>query len=93
MGRICPEFKYLPVISRPEEEPIRWNGPVGYIQDLWGRESFFDEAGFKPDPEDTHIFLCGNPTMIEMMLTLLENIGFNEHTKNLPGTVHLERYW
>ncbi len=93
MGRICPYFKYLPIISRPNDEPIPWNGPIGYIQDLWGRDKFIEDIGFNLTPEDTHVFLCGNPLMIETMLALLENSGFKEHKKNLPGTVHLERYW
>ena len=93
MGRICPEFNYIPIISRPDDEPTKWNGPVGYMQDLWNGENFNEEIGFTPTPADTHTFLCGNPTMIETMLGLLEEVGFKEHKKNVPGNVHLERYW
>ena len=31
--------------------------------------------------------------MIEAMLTILTAEGFVEHTKDVPGQIHLERYW
>jgi ferredoxin--NADP+ reductase len=48
--------------------------------------------GFKPTPADTHIFLCGNPRMVETMLELLQAEGFREHSPKQPGEIHLERW-
>ena len=44
-------------------------------------------------PDDTHLFVCGNPEMIENMVQLLSRQGFREHSKQLPGQIHVERYW
>ena len=35
LDRQSPMFTYLPIISRPAEEPVPWGGPAGYVQDLW----------------------------------------------------------
>jgi ferredoxin--NADP+ reductase len=93
MQRLCYNFSYLPVISRPAEEPVEWGGRTGYVQDLWYNGLFESGLGFKPDPSNTHVFLCGHPAMIEGMLKILVAIGFTEHTKKISGEVHLERYW
>lgn len=93
MQRLCANFSYIPVISRPAEEPVPWGGATEYVQDLWKAGPFEAGAGFKPDPSNTHVFLCGNPAMIEDMVRLLAEEGFREQTKKTPGEVHLERYW
>jgi len=93
MERLCPNFSYLPVISRPAEEPVRWGGLTGYCQDVWQSDAIERIWGKRPTPQDTHVFLCGNPGMIEQMLVLLAKEGFREHSKKSPGQVHLEKYW
>jgi len=93
LQRMAPNFTYVPVISQPEDERIPWKGQVGFLNNLW-EDGLIERAwGFKPTPEDTHIFLCGNPLMIEAMITTLGKDGFNEHTKREAGQIHLERYW
>jgi ferredoxin--NADP+ reductase len=37
--------------------------------------------------------MCGNPSMIDVMIELLGEQGYQEHTKKQPGQIHLERYW
>ncbi len=93
LERMCPWFDYLPIISRPKEEPIRWGGRVGYCQDVWSDKIIHELWDKSPSPEDTHVFLCGNPAMLEEMLQLLAEDGFQEHTRKSPGQVHLEKYW
>lgn len=93
LRRICSNFTYVPVISRPNEEVATWGGETGYIQDLWKRMPLERSWGFHPSPDDTHIFVCGNPGMIEDMVEILEGDGFKEHKKNAPGQIHVERYW
>ncbi|VAX23555.1 hypothetical protein MNBD_NITROSPINAE03-1553, partial [hydrothermal vent metagenome] len=51
------------------------------------------QGGYKPDPSNTHIFLCGAPAMIEDMVTILSSEGYKEHKKKDPGQVHVERFW
>ena len=89
----CSNFTYVPAISRPADEHIRWHGQTGHIQDVWRSTPLLAKWGAQPTPSDTHIFLCGNPGMIEAMLTILQAEGFVEQTRHVPGQIHLERYW
>ena len=89
----CPTFTYVPAISRPEEENVPWAGETGHIQDVWQRRPLIAHWGNQPTADDSHLFLCGNPGMIEHMLTILTTEGFVEHTKKSPGQIHLERFW
>ncbi|MCU0254592.1 MAG: ferredoxin--NADP reductase [Acidobacteria bacterium] len=93
MQRLAKNLAYLPVISAPAAEPAPWSGHGGYVQHLWERGLVAEAWGFEPRPEDTHIFLCGNPKMIETMLPILAAQGFREHSKKSPGEVHTEKYW
>ena len=68
-------------------------GPAGYVQDLWRDGELAKAWGFKPSPENTSIFLCGNPAMIDDMMEILEDQGFREHTRKVPGHIFVERYW
>ena len=44
--------------------------------------------------EREDVFLCGNPSMIDETVKLLEEKGFKEWSKHEPGgQVHLEKYW
>jgi ferredoxin--NADP+ reductase len=94
MQRVCPNFTYVPTISRPQNEVTPWRGRTGYVQDVWESGVLKESWGFSPAPENTHFFLCGSPGMIESMVKLLSKDGFTEHTRAHPtGNVHLERYW
>ncbi len=93
LRRMCSNFTYVPIISRPNEEVAAWGGETGYIQDLWKRMPVEKIWGFRPSPEDSDIFVCGNPGMIEDMVEILEGQGFREHKRNAPGQIHVERYW
>jgi ferredoxin--NADP+ reductase len=93
MQRYCPTFHYIPVISRPKEELMKWSGQTGYVQDLWTRGLVENAMGIRPGPDNTHILLCGNPSMIEGMITQLGTDGFVESTRKEPGQIHAEKYW
>ena len=93
MQRLVPEFTFLPIVSRPAEEPTAWGGAVGHVQSLW-REGALEVAwGARPTPADTHVFLCGSPAMIEGMQALLAEEGFQVHERARPGQIHVEKYW
>jgi ferredoxin--NADP+ reductase len=93
LARVCPNFTYLPVVSRPKEEPSAWGGAVGHVQSLW-KDGVLERAfGRKPTAQDTHVFLCGSPAMTEDMTTLLTGDGFTVHEKTKPGQIHVEKYW
>jgi ferredoxin--NADP+ reductase len=91
--RLCRNFTYIPTVSRPADEPVRWTGHTGYVQALW-RSGVLERAWeLRPTPENTHIFLCGSPGMIDEMTKLLQDEGFKVHEKSAPGQIHVERYW
>ncbi|HMO01434.1 MAG TPA: ferredoxin--NADP reductase [Oligoflexia bacterium] len=77
-------FRYLPIVSRPTSE---WQGRVGRVQAL------FESGEVKTDPLSDHIFLCGNPAMVDQMESYLKALGFKEHLRRDPGNLHLEKYW
>jgi len=93
MQRLTTNFVYMPTINEPQREHVPWKGRVGFVQDLWAKGEIEKSWGFRPEPGDTHVFLCGNPLMIEAMTTLLHRQGFRDHSKDVPGQIHLEEYW
>ena len=93
MQRLRTNFTYLPLVSRPYEEPVPWKGATGHVQELWQSDAIGHALGYRPSPENTHVFLCGSPEMIESMIAMLVREGFQEHTLKKPGQIHSERYW
>lgn len=93
MEKLSAQFTYLPIISRPAEEPVPWTGRAGYVLDLWRSRELDREWRARPTPDDSRVFLCGNPSMIEDMIELLREDGFTEHTRKKPGSIYVERYW
>jgi ferredoxin--NADP+ reductase len=93
LARVCPNFSYLPIVSRPAEEPTAWGGATGHVQSLWQGGALEKAWGRKPAPADTHVFLCGSPLMTEQMTELLVAEGFAVHEKGRPGQIHEEKYW
>ena len=86
------KLKYLPTILEPKREAANWNGLTKFVQDIWN-EKLVDKAfGVELKPENTHIFLCGNPRMVEAMKTALDTEGFIEHKKKTPGQIHIESW-
>ena len=86
-------FSYVPVISRPREEPAPWGGLSGYVQDTWRSGLIGDLWGRSPTPSSTRVLLCGNPFMIRDVLEMLRQAGYHEHQRHTPGHVHIEKYW
>lgn len=93
LARAYPSFTYIPTVSQPDEEPDTWKGETGRVQEIWNQRILSRVWGCEPRPSDTHIFLCGNPSMVEEMLVLLGREGFRERTRRHLGEVHTERYW
>ncbi len=93
LDRVCPTLTYIPLISRPDKEPAPWSGLTGHVQDVWRNGELRETWGFHPKPDGTHVFLCGNPGMIESMEEIIKAEGFSEHTRKSPGQYHVERYW
>ena len=77
-------FSYHAIVSRADPQ---WSGEKGYVQ------RFFAEDILKLDPVIDHVFMCGNPAMIDDTQKILESRGYTVHSKRNPGTLHLEKYW
>lgn len=92
LQRYAPHFSYVPVIDGPQDEVVPWRGHVGFAQDLWKAGLVRDLWACDPTPENSHVFLCGNPLMIEAMTELLVPDGFRIHRRHSPGEVHIEEF-
>ncbi len=57
--KLFPNYKYLPLTTR--EATIT---KKVYIQDVIAGEELAEQLGAPLNPENTHVFLCGNPKMI-----------------------------
>ncbi len=80
-----------------------------YAQDYMRTGAFEKNIGRKMRPEDTHIFLCGNPKMIGApkirdgqkiwpeggvgVIQLMEERGFTMDHGQTKGNIHFEKYW
>lgn len=85
-------FHYIPVCS-DVQTPQVWGGTRGRVQVALNEEKFRELTGGTLDPQQCHVFLCGNPAMINDVETLLHERGFKTHSKDEPGNIHFERYW
>ena len=92
LQHLCQNFTYIATIDRPQDEPVPWTGCTGWVQDLWKREVVTKAWGLQPTPANTHVFLCGNPAMIESMEEVLTQEGFRLPTHSQPGEIHAERF-
>ncbi len=94
-------YRYL---ALPTREP---GVPKRYIQDVVQHDFTPDGLGVELDPSRTHVYLCGNPSMIGLPLEeeggqfpagpgvveLLTQRGFTLAQRKAPGNIHVEEYW
>lgn len=87
---------YIPTCSR-ESEPTAdgdWFGLRGRVNVAIEDHTFKELTGVELSPETCHVFLCGNPAMIDEMTGLLVDRGFTPKDREHPdGNVHFEKYW
>lgn len=86
-------FTYLPILSHAHEEVVPWKGHEGFVQKLWTDGTLENAWELHPTPENTHLFLCGNPLMINSMTEILKKEGFKKHSKKESGQIHTEQYF
>lgn len=92
LARHCRNFLYIPVITRPQED-VTWKGRSGYLQNIIASDAVEAESGLTVTPENFDIFLCGNPGMIETVISWAEARGFTRDRGHDLGTIHTEEYW
>lgn len=93
LDSLSPSFTYIPTLSHAHEEPAPWKGRRGFVQKLWTDGVLGEIWGFRPSPDNTHLFLCGNPFMIEEMTEILLKEGFRRHSPKAPGQIHSEQFF
>jgi ferredoxin--NADP+ reductase len=69
----APWLKYVPTVSRPWEDEA-WNGEKGRVDDLIRK--FTDAWNLKP--EETTVYLCGHPSMVENGRGILQRAGWKK---------------
>lgn len=88
---------YIPTCSR-ESEPTGgeedWYGLRGRVNVAIEQQAFRDLAGIDLSPDTCHVFLCGNPTMVDEVTRDLVERSFTPKDREHPdGNVHFEKYW
>ncbi len=91
-ARRCPNVTYLPAITRPAQDPS-WNGLTGYLQEVLVSGAVTEASGIPLDPAHLHVFLCGNPGMIEAARARLVELGFTPDQRGEVGNIHVEEWW
>ena len=87
-----PSVIYIPLTTR-EPEGSSWSGLRGRVQTVLEPEMYRRLVGAPLDPAHCHVFLCGNPDMIDTVEQLLGARGFVTDSRTGPGNIHFERYW
>jgi ferredoxin--NADP+ reductase len=83
---------YIPVCSRePDDSP--WQGERGRVNALLEDAKFEKLTGFRMAPDESDLFLCGNPAMITDAEQMFVKRGFVTSTKTAVGNIQFERYW
>jgi len=93
MQRLSKNLDYVPIVSRPADEPVPWGGATGHVQGFWESGKLAGLWGFPPTPENTHVLLCGAPAMIDDMTAKLSAAGYAKDEPRVLGQIHAERYW
>jgi len=82
-------FRYLPVLSRESEAGL----PQGRLTALLKSGELEHHAQTEIKAESAHFMLCGNPSMIDEVITLLTERGLRRHRQRTPGHITTEKYW
>lgn len=90
--RADPTVVYIPLVSREPPDSL-WPGLRGRVQTVLEPQTYERLIRAPLDPEHGHVFLCGNPQMIDDVERLLETRGFRTDTHQQKGNIHFERYW
>jgi len=70
-----PWLTYLPTVSRPQTDQS-WNGETGRVDDLVRKYTDL----WKLTPENSRVYLCGNPGMIENTKGIVKRRGWQPDT-------------
>ncbi len=88
-----PHFSYLPTVIQSQNEFSPWNGETRTFQEIWESGTVKDTMDVELSPENTHVFLCGNPHMVKEMVDILSKEGYEKYSpRTKEGQIHIEEY-
>lgn len=87
-----PNLFYIPLVTR-ESAGSDWTGRRGRVDTVLEPGVYREITGAPLSPQECHVFLCGNPGMVDSLEAELTARGFSRHQEGSPGTLHLEKYW
>lgn len=82
-------FRYVPVLSRESEA----GALSGRLTQALTTGELERHAETQISPESSHFMLCGNPSMIDEVISLLAERGLRRHRQRTPGHITTEKYW
>jgi ferredoxin/flavodoxin---NADP+ reductase len=91
-SEILPRVTYVPAVSRPHVDTW-WTGATGRITRYFEGENLQTQFDIPLNPDETSVFLCGNPDMIREITGRLMPLGYQAYTTQEPGSLHTEEYW
>ena len=88
-----PSVIYIPAVTR-EPDTSNWQGLRGRVHVALEPATYRELVGAPLISEECHVFLCGNPAMIDQVTEDLTGRGFVTRDRDNPqGNIHFERYW
>jgi ferredoxin--NADP+ reductase len=95
MASSCPNFKYLPTVSRPDHQLSKgWHGSTGRVETLLGPQ-LEKLVGEKIRPSNAFFHICGYQGTIDSVVAILSPAGFvTNRNKRKDGSfdIKIETY-
>ncbi|WP_017222618.1 ferredoxin--NADP reductase [Moritella dasanensis] len=83
------KFHYVPIVSRENrKDTLR-----GRIPGLLKSGDLVDAAGIALTTERSFFYLCGNPSMVKDTSAVLNELGYQKHSRRSAGHFNSENYW
>ncbi|HID35079.1 MAG TPA: ferredoxin--NADP reductase [Anaerolineae bacterium] len=89
LNNAFPNFYYIPTLTDADK---LWPGYRMWIEEMLEAGVLRKETGVDCDPEKTHVYLCGNPTMVKNVSQWLIEHGYQKKTRKTEGTLFVEEF-
>lgn len=83
------QFVFIPFVTREKVSGTIHSRLTDFIQS--GELEQLVRLSFSP--KNSHIMLCGNATMLDDVITILEQKGLRRHSRREPGHIAIEKYF
>lgn len=83
------QFQWIPIVTQ-ESVPNTYSHRINHLIESGEIER---NMGLRLSPFSSQVMLCGNPSMVKEMVSLLERRDFRQHHHHQPGQIHIENYW